>query len=236
MRTIKIDEIKRAFELGIQSHDTDVSSSSLKHTLVDEFGMTPSSALGYIDTVSKLLDGKCYTRTIKAQATEYYLEQIHQRYDVTTLKSAVEAVRKHADYYQSESGSNPKATRAIYEKYARICEQHFEHDDLDRAVDIAKRDSSEERRFRLKSSPTKAVLIDTRTKLYRRNPDVVAERLFIADGVCENCEKPAPFLRKKDNSPYLEVHHIIHLADDGPDCLENTEALCPNCHRERHYG
>lgn len=74
------------------------------------------------------------------------------------------------------------------------------------------------------------------TEAYRRNPDVVAEVLFRANGKCEHCKKPAPFLRKKDKTPYLEVHHIIHLANDGEDTIENAIALCPNCHREFHYG
>jgi 5-methylcytosine-specific restriction protein A len=27
-----------------------------------------------------------------------------------------------------------------------------------------------------------------------------------------------------------------HLADDGPDVVENAIAACPNCHRRLHYG
>ncbi|MFM0350878.1 HNH endonuclease [Paraburkholderia sp. RL17-347-BIC-D] len=26
------------------------------------------------------------------------------------------------------------------------------------------------------------------------------------------------------------------LAQGGPDTVANAIALCPNCHRERHYG
>jgi 5-methylcytosine-specific restriction protein A len=65
---------------------------------------------------------------------------------------------------------------------------------------------------------------------------VVAERLEIANGKCEKCGNPAPFIRDKDKTPYLEVHHKIQLSKGGWDELENTEALCPNCHREKHYG
>ncbi len=69
-----------------------------------------------------------------------------------------------------------------------------------------------------------------------RNPDVVAEVLDRADGVCENCGKEAPFKRSSDGAPYLEVHHRVMLAKDGEDTAENAEALCPNCHKEKHYG
>ena len=71
---------------------------------------------------------------------------------------------------------------------------------------------------------------------FRRNPDVVATVLERADGFCEDCKKKAPFLRSKDSTPYLEVHHIIRLADGGRDNLDNAIALCPNCHRKAHYG
>ena len=54
-----------------------------------------------------------------------------------------------------------------------------------------------------------------------------------AHGICQLCNQPAPFC---DNSgePYLETHHIIWLADGGDDSIENTIALCPNCHRKMH--
>jgi 5-methylcytosine-specific restriction enzyme A len=71
---------------------------------------------------------------------------------------------------------------------------------------------------------------------YRRNPDIVAEALSRADGFCECCKNPAPFKRVSDDTPFLEVHHIKSLSDGGEDTLENVVALCPNCHREKHYG
>ena len=71
---------------------------------------------------------------------------------------------------------------------------------------------------------------------YKRNPYIVAEALFRADGICEICDRPAPFLRASDQSPYLEVHHVIALAHQGKDSLDNVKALCPNCHRREHFG
>lgn len=65
-----------------------------------------------------------------------------------------------------------------------------------------------------------------------------AIRLYVlkrARGICEGCRRPAPF-RDKHNNPFLEVHHIRRLADDGPDHPKNVAALCPNCHRRAHCG
>jgi predicted HNH restriction endonuclease len=72
--------------------------------------------------------------------------------------------------------------------------------------------------------------------VFVRNPDVVAEVLDRARGRCEGCETVAPFLRRSDGLPYLEVHHRTHLAQGGEDTVENAIGLCPNCHREAHYG
>lgn len=81
--------------------------------------------------------------------------------------------------------------------------------------------------------PTKTVVTQT---VFNRNQYVIVEVLERAKGVCEKCNKNAPFLKDSDNLPYLEVHHIKPLAEDGEDTVENTIALCPNCHRKAHYG
>jgi 5-methylcytosine-specific restriction protein A len=74
------------------------------------------------------------------------------------------------------------------------------------------------------------------TLVFNRNPDVVAATLERANGRCEVCLCVAPFNRKTNGTPYLEVHHRIRLADDGMDTVANAIALCPNCHRQAHYG
>lgn len=54
-----------------------------------------------------------------------------------------------------------------------------------------------------------------------------------ANGVCDLCLTPAPF-NDKNGRPYLESHHIEWLSKGGLDSIENTVALCPNCHRRMH--
>ena len=54
-----------------------------------------------------------------------------------------------------------------------------------------------------------------------------------AEGKCDLCNQIAPF-KKKDGVPFLECHHVIQIADDGPDTIYNAVALCPNCHRKVH--
>jgi len=70
---------------------------------------------------------------------------------------------------------------------------------------------------------------------YKRDLNVISWVLRKADGMCENCGRNAPFI-KDDGTPFLEVHHLRRLADDGSDTTTNAIAICPNCHRELHYG
>lgn len=73
------------------------------------------------------------------------------------------------------------------------------------------------------------------TVYYQRDPLVKAWVLKNSAGNCEQCHNNAPFL-KEDNTFFLEVHHIVPLAEDGEDTINNTVALCPNCHRELHFS
>jgi 5-methylcytosine-specific restriction protein A len=68
---------------------------------------------------------------------------------------------------------------------------------------------------------------------YERDPFVSQYTKQQANGICDLCLKPAPFKDSK-GQPYLESHHIEWLSKGGLDSVENTVALCPNCHRKMH--
>lgn len=72
-------------------------------------------------------------------------------------------------------------------------------------------------------------------EVFVRSPEVAAYILRRAHGRCEGCGAQAPFMRT-DGTPYLEVHHVVPLAQGGPDTVDNTVALCPTCHRRAHYA
>lgn len=97
-------------------------------------------------------------------------------------------------------------------------------------------DSSENRAKRIAAAVAKPERMRVYSYTYRRNADIVAEALIRAGGVCEKCSSPAPFVRASDGTPFLEVHHVTPLSGGGEDRLENVMALCPNCHREVHFG
>jgi hypothetical protein len=76
----------------------------------------------------------------------------------------------------------------------------------------------------------------TMVTIFERDPWVRAIARVRAGFRCEvpNCPSPS-FLTTTDDS-YCEVHHVLHLANDGPDIIENVVCVCANHHRELHFG
>lgn len=69
---------------------------------------------------------------------------------------------------------------------------------------------------------------------YDRDPEIRAAVMRRAEGKCEFCGELG--FSRSGGGRYLECHHIIALAKDGADRMTNVIALCPNHHREAHFG
>ncbi|MCW7475611.1 HNH endonuclease [Leptospira levettii] len=100
-------------------------------------------------------------------------------------------------------------------------------------AEIKKRNSKEIIDLLEKHKPKTASKRLVSSMYYERNPILKEFVRRRANGKCELCKENAPFLDNKGN-PFLEVHHIIWLSRNGEDTIENTVALCPNCHRKMH--
>jgi hypothetical protein len=75
----------------------------------------------------------------------------------------------------------------------------------------------------------------TTTVTRERSDTIRWYALMRSNGICEGCKCDAPFITK-DGRPYLEVHHLSAVAQDGADHPGNVAALCPNCHRRVEHG
>lgn len=85
------------------------------------------------------------------------------------------------------------------------------------------------------STPSQGSSSSGDRRSYKRSEVVKEFARRQADGVCQGCEEPAPFI-DKNGEPFLEVHHLHRRSDGGADDPENVIALCPNCHRRVHQG
>lgn len=71
-------------------------------------------------------------------------------------------------------------------------------------------------------------------KRYARDPRIRSAVIQRAGGRCEYCGKLG--FKCGNGSRYLECHHIIALAHEGADRMNNVIAICPGEHREVHFG
>ena len=81
----------------------------------------------------------------------------------------------------------------------------------------------------------------TTVSIYRRNPEITHLAKLMARGICRLCEQEGPFMDQTlvgDQAlafRFLETHHVRWLSKGGSDSINNTVALCPNCHRKMHH-
>ncbi|OMD04002.1 hypothetical protein BJP49_01195 [Paenibacillus odorifer] len=87
--------------------------------------------------------------------------------------------------------------------------------------------------LRAKKNMSKNRTVTSSSTVYYRDPVISELAKRLADGVCQLCEENGPFKDKADRY-FLETHHINWLANGGKDTIDNTIALCPNCHRKMH--
>ena len=80
----------------------------------------------------------------------------------------------------------------------------------------------------------KAVSRNSTVTIVSRNAAVRQFVLERAGGKCEYCGIAG--FKLNNGSLFLETHHIVSLSQSGPDSVNNVVALCPNHHREAHYG
>ena len=126
-------------------------------------------------------------------------------------------------------------------RFEMVLVASFQSQDLgsstaDEAEGEAQALSLDELRQRAKTDgATSGTTQERKRAAYRRSVWVKWYAWKRADGNCEGCGDPAPFLTPK-NRPYLEVHHLHSMADGGPDLPEHVIAVCPTCHRRAHYA
>lgn len=209
---------------------------------------TYSIKIGDIEKALAELGGQATYAEIQEKILTTHCEgKTPQNYkDASTFSATIR--RKVEDYCPESKDFNAaknevrfrRVGRGTYRLASMDVEQKIDLDSqkslFEARVEKAKSDSSAARLRRLTRAPKRPIRIKVTMEIFLRNADVVAEVLHRANGACERCKNPAPFLRKKDGSPYLEVHHVQQLANDGEDTVDNAIALCPNCHREMHFG
>jgi 5-methylcytosine-specific restriction protein A len=150
---------------------------------------------------------------------------------VVTYIGQFEYVDHRIDTLPDEAGTPRDAFRFELEPVGgeEIETENPDQMDLDELYERAKASSPTDRTTSSSGSSSSG------SRSYPRSEIVKRYALREADGVCQGCGEDAPFIGT-DGEPFLEVHHLYRRSDGGADDPDNVVALCPNCHRQVHYG
>lgn len=232
--------ISAAYEIARRVYSGNVKRGDGARILNNRDGFNINSARDLIGVFQQLMIGEMFQRGLSARDMDYFLSRIKSDFGPVALGTAIESLRLHIGYCEGNLNVRLLKLRGIAAAHQALVDIPERLDELEarfsNAVNRSFNDLSEIRNARLIAAPKIPLRTPILLLTFQRNPDVVAEVLHRAKGNCEHCKKAAPFFRLKDNSPYLEVNHLVHLADGGEDTVENAIAICPNCHRWLHYG
>lgn len=76
--------------------------------------------------------------------------------------------------------------------------------------------------------------ISVTVELFIRDRRIRDAALKRPNGRCEFADCIA--FKNSIGQAYLETHHVVPLSRGGEDSINNVAALCPNHHREAHFG
>jgi 5-methylcytosine-specific restriction protein A len=232
--------IAAAYEIAKSVYEGAFKRADGARLLHNSNGVNLNSANDLIDGYKHLRRGESFQRTLSGPDMRYYLSQILRDDGLSALQTALNSLWLHIAYFERIQDTTMHTMRDLAAsfqlsagafKFADEVAKEFEG-----AVAHSISDDVGRRRTRLLKARKMPDRVPVVVFTFVRNPDVVAEVRSRANGKCEGCKEDAPFLRRNDGKPYLEVHHVKQLADGGEDTVENAVALCPNCHREKHFG
>ena len=233
-------QFEAACVVASRVYDGELRRKAGVELLSTQHGLNPTSAGDYINDYKCLMEGRVFQRAMSAPAMRFFVGHIFDHRSRSYRVNAVTALHAHISYYEGHYKRRAHAMREIAEFFAKSLDRPTTLEELESELSAkvasALLDSQAARQDRLKSAnrvPQSRVVM---VSVFERSADVIAEVLSRAHGVCEACGSAAPFRRKSDGTPYLEVHHRVRLADNGEDVIENAVAICPNCHRRAHYG
>jgi 5-methylcytosine-specific restriction enzyme A len=246
-RTMNHEQLETAYPLLRAAYSKEISVEDAVKRLNLSLALNKTSARILILVYVCLREGRVFKRALSGTDMHYILGQIAAETGPMGLATALKAFQLHISYRESH-GVSQKGNRQLllqHEAHLGVLEADEReiplsmdalHQQFAQDVRKALADPRESRLQRL-SSASKVPMRSVRAVfVFNRNPDVVAEVLVRAQGTCEKCLQQAPFLRRSDGTPYLEVHHLVPLAEGGEDSVANAAAMCPNCHRESHFG
>lgn len=120
MVTITPKMYEATYRYGKAVYEGKILKQIAADILVNDYGMNPGSAMGYLGIFKLMMTGKKFRQTSFA-ADEYYLENILIDCDLSKLKSALQSIKYNMDYKISINKTTD-GRLPLYNKYLGILE------------------------------------------------------------------------------------------------------------------
>ncbi|MGU9963537.1 MAG: hypothetical protein ACNYPD_05450 [Candidatus Halichondribacter symbioticus] len=118
-KRITIDEVKKIYPIAREVHDKDKTLADGMDQLVEEAGMNRESAKIYITFFARLKNDESPTdmRGPNRIAARYFLKKIHDDDGEDSLRTALNSLLKHIEYYKITRDSSLEGFKKIHDEF-----------------------------------------------------------------------------------------------------------------------
>ncbi|MGV3465399.1 MAG: HNH endonuclease [Heyndrickxia sp.] len=223
--SITIEQTKLAYQVSKRYYDGIIKRQDAI-SLMKNAGMNVGSAAIYLQVYSHLRDGETFTRTLKAESFDYFLENLLYDFGNSQLFKALAALKNHIEYYESTHKGKLLLIRELHHKYSKIYSK-IEDSIVDEEEEITFPEGQE--RYRLHRSKERNI---TLIKVAKSKYLEANKRLS-----CQVCDFSFEEIYGDLGKGFIEAHHVFpisELTQETTTKLEDIVFVCSNCHRMLH--
>lgn len=222
---ITLDQTKQAYKVSKDYYNGILKRQDAIIELTNA-GMNKGSAAIYLQVYEHLKDGETFTRTLKAESFNYFLESILYDFGNRQLYKSLTALKNHITYYESTHKGKLLLIRHIHEKYLKIYLK-IEDSIVDEEEELTFPEGKE--KFRLHRSKERNI---TLIKIAKARYLALNKKLC-----CQVCSFSFEENYGELGKGFIEAHHIFPISDlkeETPTKVEDIALVCSNCHRMLH--
>ena len=171
-------------------------------------------------------DGEVFTRTLKAESFDYFLERLLNDFGNSQLFKSLTALKNHITYYESTHNGKLLLIRELHDKYLRIYSK-IEDSIVDEEEEITFPEGKENYRLHRSKERNITLIKVAKAKYLESN-----KRMS-----CQVCDFSFEEGYGELGKGFIEAHHmflISELKEETPTKIEDIALVCSNCHRMLH--
>lgn len=222
---ITLDQTKLAYKVSKDYYDGVIKRQEAIAQLKNS-GMNERSASIYLQVYRYLKQGETFTRTLKAESFEYFLDRLLNEFGNSQLLKSLTALKNHIEYYESTHSGKLLLIRGIHEKYLKIYTK-IEDSIVDEEEEISFPEGKERYRLHRAKERNVTLIKVAKAKYLESN-----KRLS-----CQVCDFSFEEQYGELGKGFIEAHHIFpisRLTEETSTKIEDIALVCSNCHRMLH--